>query len=110
MVHCVFGCCVAGCGLVTEKQLMCVAHKIGSSWKAIGRQTLDIPTVKLEQIEEDHSRHVERVFAMLRHWCKIQREKATAAYLHSLLSQGEEALPPGSIDFLLQSDSKSDDQ
>lgn len=105
MLQCVRVCCAIG--VVTEKQLMSVAHKIGNSWRAIGRQALGIPTVKLEQMEEDNSRHVERVFAMLRYWSTIQREKATAAHLHYLLSQGEEALPPGSIDFLLQSDSES---
>uniref|UniRef100_A0A3Q3BD94 Zgc:174906 n=1 Tax=Kryptolebias marmoratus TaxID=37003 RepID=A0A3Q3BD94_KRYMA len=89
---------------VTEKQLMAVARAFGKSWRAIGRQTLDIPSVKLEQIEEDNSLHVERVFAMLRYWRKVQREKATAAHLHSLLSQGDEALPAESIDFLLETD------
>ncbi|XP_037832701.1 uncharacterized protein zgc:174906 [Kryptolebias marmoratus] len=96
--------CSSGRGLVTEKQLMAVARAFGKSWRAIGRQTLDIPSVKLEQIEEDNSLHVERVFAMLRYWRKVQREKATAAHLHSLLSQGDEALPAESIDFLLETD------
>lgn len=83
---------------------MMVARTIGRSWKEIGRLALDIPSVKLEQIEEDHSVHVERVFAMLRYWCTCQREKATAAHLHSLLSQEDWALPPESIDFLLETD------
>lgn len=90
--------------LVTEKQLMSVARAVGRSWREIGRTGLDIPTVKLEQIEEDHSTHTERVFAMLRYWSTSQREKATAAHLHSLLSRGDCALPPESIDFLLESD------
>ncbi|XP_069543691.1 uncharacterized protein [Brachyistius frenatus] len=89
-------------GLVTEKQLMSVARNIGRSWREIGRQALDIPSVKLEQIEEDHSVHVERVFAMLRSWCTCQREKATAAHLHSLLTQGD--WMPENIDFLLKTD------
>lgn len=101
---CVFGRCVTGRGLVTEKQLMSVARAFGKSWRGIGRQALGIPSVKLEQIEEDNSLHVERVFAMLHYWSKVQREKATAAHLHSLLSQGDEALPPESIDFLLETD------
>lgn len=90
--------------LVTEKQLMSVARAVGKSWREIGRMGLGISTVKLEQIEEDHSTHMERVFAMLRYWSTCQREKATAAHLHSLLSQGDWALPPESIDFLLESD------
>nr|XP_046252474.1 uncharacterized protein zgc:174906 [Scatophagus argus]XP_046252475.1 uncharacterized protein zgc:174906 [Scatophagus argus]XP_046252476.1 uncharacterized protein zgc:174906 [Scatophagus argus] len=94
--------CKNGSRLVTEKQLMTVARVIGRSWREIGRLALDIPSVKLEQIEEDHSLHVERVFAMLRSWCTCQRGKATAAHLHSLLSKGDWALPPESIDFLLE--------
>lgn len=82
---------------------MTVARAIGRSWREIGRQVLEIPSVKLEQIEEDHSIHAERVFAMLRYWRSCQREKATAAQLHSLLSHEHCALPPESIDFLLES-------
>ncbi|XP_054465012.1 uncharacterized protein zgc:174906 [Anoplopoma fimbria] len=93
-----------GPGLVNEKQLMTVARTIGRSWKEIGILALDVPSVKLEQIEEDHSLHTERVFAMLRFWKTCQREKATAAHLHSLLSQKESALPPESIDSLLETD------
>ncbi|XP_074537894.1 uncharacterized protein LOC141799531 [Halichoeres trimaculatus] len=93
-----------GSDLVTEKQLMTLARTIGKSWREIGRLALDISSVKLEQIEEDHSQHVERVFAMLRHWRTRQREKATAAHLHSLLSQDDWALPPEDIDFLVKTD------
>lgn len=96
--------CNNGSHLVKEKQLMTVARTIGRSWREIGRLALDIPSVKLEQIEEDHSLHVERVFAMLRYWRSCQREKATAAHLHSLLSQKDWALPPESIDFLVETD------
>lgn len=95
---------IYGSGLVTEKQLMTLAQTIGKSWREIGRLALDIRSVKLEQIEEDHSQHKERVFAMLQHWRNCQREKATAAHLHSLLSQDDWALPPEDIDFLLETD------
>lgn len=91
-----------GSSLVKEKQLMCVARVIGRSWKEIGRMALDIPSVKLEHIEEEHTLHVERVFAMLRCWCARQRQKATAANLHSLLSQGDWNI--GDIEFLVESD------
>ncbi|KAF0036258.1 hypothetical protein F2P81_011570 [Scophthalmus maximus] len=94
----------SGSRLVTEKQLMAAARAVGRSWREIGRLALDIPSVKLEQIEEDHSLHVERVFAMLHYWRNCQREKATAAHLHSLLSQEDFALPPERIDFLLEAD------
>ncbi|KAM4562943.1 uncharacterized protein PAE49_011223 [Odontesthes bonariensis] len=91
-------------GLVKERQLMSVARSIGRSWREIGRLALDISSVKLEQIEEDHSLHVERVFAMLRYWRTRQRGKATAAHLHSLLSQEDWALPPESLECLLETD------
>ncbi|KAK2851428.1 hypothetical protein Q5P01_007704 [Channa striata] len=93
---------IEGPRLVGEKQLMTVARAIGKCWREIGRLALNIHSVKLEQIEEDHPLHVERVFAMLRYWRTCQREKATAARLHSLLSQEDWALPPESIDFLLE--------
>lgn len=96
--------CKNASGLVKEKQLMSVARAIGRSWREIGRLALDIPSVKLEQIEENHQLHVERVFAMLRYWRTRQRDKATAAHLHSLLSQDDWALSPESIDFLLETD------
>lgn len=95
---------LTGSQLVKEKQLMAVARVIGRSWKEIARLALDVPSVKLEQIEEDHALHVERVFAMLRYWSAQQREKATAAHLHSLLCQEDLALPVENIDFLLKSD------
>ncbi|XP_054653917.1 uncharacterized protein zgc:174906 [Dunckerocampus dactyliophorus] len=93
------------CPIVTEKQLMTIARAVGRSWREIGRLALEIPNVKLEQIEEDHPRLVERVFAMLNYWRTCQREKATATYLHALLSQNDWALPPESIDFLLETNS-----
>ncbi|XP_040008310.1 uncharacterized protein zgc:174906 [Xiphias gladius] len=96
--------CNNGSHLVTEKQLMTVARAIGRCWREIGRLALGIHSVKLEQIEEDHILHVERVFAMLRYWRIRQREKATAAHLHSLLSREDWALPPERIDFLLDTD------
>ncbi|XP_068609480.1 uncharacterized protein zgc:174906 [Brachionichthys hirsutus] len=94
--------CNNGAILVKEKQLMAVARAIGKSWREIGRLALNVPSVKLEQIEEDHLLHVERVFAMLRYWRTCQREKATAAHLHSLLSQEDWELPPESLGILLE--------
>ena len=81
---------------------MTVARAIGKPWREIGRVALEISSVRLEQIEEDHNCHVERVFAMLRYWCNSKRREATTAHLHSLLSQGDWALPCESIDFLLE--------
>ncbi|XP_068198919.1 uncharacterized protein zgc:174906 [Antennarius striatus] len=94
--------CNNGSGLVKEKQLMVVARAIGKSWKEIGRLALNVSSVKLEQIEMDHVLHVERVFAMLLYWRTCQKEKATAAQLHFLLSQEDCALPPESLVILLE--------
>ncbi|KAJ8017001.1 hypothetical protein DPEC_G00013230 [Dallia pectoralis] len=94
--------CSDGSRMVTEKDLMHVARGIGHSWREIGTGALDIPSVQLEQIQENHpNNHVDRVFAMLRYWSRLKRRGATAACLHSLLSQGDWDLPPDSIDFLL---------
>ncbi|XP_014838186.1 PREDICTED: uncharacterized protein LOC106915234 isoform X1 [Poecilia mexicana] len=93
-----------GCGRVTEKQLMIVAKGLGSNWRQIGIQALGIKNVKLEQIEEEKRTYVERVFAMLIYWSNRKKEKATAANLHSLLSQEDLGVPPESIECLLETD------
>ncbi|KAL6483517.1 hypothetical protein MHYP_G00083890 [Metynnis hypsauchen] len=90
-------------GMVTEKQLMLVARRIGSNWKEVGRAALEISSTRLEQIIEENPRNLrECVFTMLRDWTMREREKATADCLHSLLTQEENAVAPGSIDFLLE--------
>ncbi|KAL7859295.1 hypothetical protein SRHO_G00144420 [Serrasalmus rhombeus] len=90
-------------GIVTDKQLMLVARHIGSSWKEVGRAVLEISSIRLEQIMEENPRNLrECVFTMLRDWTMREREKATADRLHSLLTQEEIAVVPGSIDFLLE--------
>lgn len=82
---------------------MMVARNIGSKWKQVGREALEIPNVKLEQIvEENPHNHTERVFSMLHLWSMRERDKASATRLHSLLTQEEFGVTPGSIDFLLE--------
>ncbi|KAM8862905.1 uncharacterized protein AB9W97_018032 isoform 1-T2 [Spinachia spinachia] len=93
-----------GPSLVKEKQLMQVAGTIGKSWKEIGILALDVPAVKLEHIEVEQDTHRYRVFHMLLYWRTCQKTNATAAHLHRLLSQELCALPPESIDSLLDSD------
>lgn len=92
-----------GSRTVTEKELMMVARYIGADWKEVGRVALEIPSVKLEQIvEENPHNHKERVFSMLHLWSMRERDKALATRLHSLLTQEESSMTPGSIDFLLE--------
>lgn len=88
--------------LVTEKQLMTVARAVGQSWREVAIMALEVPSVKLEQITADNPHcHVNQVFAALRYWKNIQRNKATASYLHSLLSQPDLTLPQEAFNFLL---------
>ncbi|XP_061114821.1 uncharacterized protein zgc:174906 [Conger conger] len=92
----------AGSGLVSERQMMLVAREVGRDWKQLGRLALDIPSVRLEQIEEDNPADLrERVFAMLRVWRTREGQDATAARLHALLSADKCAPPADKIDFLL---------
>ncbi|XP_060793558.1 uncharacterized protein zgc:174906 isoform X2 [Neoarius graeffei] len=92
-----------GSRMVTEKQLMMVARKIGSNWKQVAREVLEIPNVDLDKIVEDNpNSHTERVFNMLYLWSTKEREKASAIRLHSLLTQEEFGIRPGTIDFLLE--------
>lgn len=82
---------------------MMVARCIGADWKEVGRIALEIPSIKLEQIvEENPNNHRERVFCMLRLWSARERDRATAAHLHSLLTQEEIGVTPTGIDFLLE--------
>ncbi|XP_030625669.1 uncharacterized protein LOC115808440 [Chanos chanos] len=95
--------CKTNSSIVSEKQLMQVAGVVGHCWKQIGVMALEIPTACLEQIEEENRHcHRDKVFAMLRRWIMHERHKATCIRLHSLLSQGEFDISPGSIDFLLE--------
>ncbi|XP_072552941.1 uncharacterized protein [Salminus brasiliensis] len=89
--------------MVTEKQLMLVTRHIGSNWREVARVVLEISNIRLEQIvEENPHNHRERVFTALREWSMRERDKATAARLHSLLTLEENAVAPGSVDFLLE--------
>lgn len=81
-----------------------VACAIGNSWKKIGILALEIPALKLEQIEIDQTQHIDRVFQMLLFWRTRQKMNATAAHLHRLLSQEHCGLPPESITPLLEGD------
>ncbi|KAK7884276.1 hypothetical protein WMY93_027399 [Mugilogobius chulae] len=93
--------------LVTEKQLMSVARALGQSWKEVAIMALEVPFVKLEQIVADNSNcQVNQVFAALRYWKNINGNKATASYLHSLLSQQDLALSQEAFSFLLESPCK----
>lgn len=89
--------------LVTEKQLMTVARAVGQSWREVAIMALEVPSVKLEQIIADNpNSQVNQVFAALCYWRNIQRNKATAPYLHSVLSQPDLALSQDAFNFLLE--------
>ena len=82
---------------------MLVAKKIGRHWKQFGRVALGISTVQLDHVVADNPCNaVEQIFAMLRIWSMRERSKATAKHLHCLLSEGDWALPPDDIKFLLE--------
>lgn len=89
--------------LVTEKQLMTAARAIGQSWREVAIMVLEVPSVKLDQIVADNPNcQVNQTFAALRYWRNIQGNKATASYLHSLLSQPDLALSQEAFNFLLE--------
>uniref|UniRef100_A0A8C9RAK1 Zgc:174906 n=1 Tax=Scleropages formosus TaxID=113540 RepID=A0A8C9RAK1_SCLFO len=94
--------CVNRAELVTERQLMILADRVGHSWKQMGLVALRITAVQLEQLEEDYPRHVERVFGMLQAWRMREGRQATAVRLYDLLSRGN-FVPPESLDILLES-------
>ncbi|XP_016139351.1 uncharacterized protein [Sinocyclocheilus grahami] len=88
--------------MVSEKEMMMVAGCIGNSWREVGIMALGMNTTTLQQIEEDNSQHKMRVFTMLRKWSMREREQATAARLHSLLTQEENGMDTLKLNFLLE--------
>ncbi|KAL1250302.1 hypothetical protein QQF64_021307 [Cirrhinus molitorella] len=88
--------------MVSEREMMLVAGCIGNSWREVGIMALGMNTTTLQQIEEDNSQHRMRVFTMLRKWSMREREKATAAQLHSLLTQEENGVDALKLNFLLE--------
>ncbi|XP_073679482.1 uncharacterized protein [Garra rufa] len=88
--------------MVSEKEMMLIAGCIGNSWREVGIMALGMNTTTLQQIEEDYSHHKMRVFIMLRKWSMREREKATAANLHSLLTQEENGIDALKLNFLLE--------
>lgn len=88
--------------MVSEREMMLVASCIGNSWREVGIMALGMNTTTLHQIEEDNSLHRMRVFAMLRKWSMREREKATAARLHSLITQEEYGVDALKLNFLLE--------
>ncbi|XP_028850343.1 uncharacterized protein LOC114798643 [Denticeps clupeoides] len=90
--------------VVSEQQLMLAAGTFGRTWKQLAVAALGVPAAKLEQAVEENPRSpVMQVFSVLRHWRMREGPRATAARLHALLTQGDWALLPGSLDFLLES-------
>lgn len=79
-----------------------VAGCIGNGWREVGIMALGMNTTTLQQIEEDNSQHKMRVFTMLRKWSMREREQATAAHLHSLLTQEENGVDTLKLNFLLE--------
>ncbi|KAI2649537.1 Death domain-containing protein CRADD [Labeo rohita] len=88
--------------MVSEREMMLVAGYIGNSWREVGIMALGMNTTTLHQIEEDNSLHRMRVFTMLRKWSIREREKATAARLHSLITQEEYDVDTLKLNFLLE--------
>lgn len=94
--------CIINSRMVSEKEMMMVAGCIGNSWREVGIMALGMNTTALQQIEEDNSQHKMRVFTMLRKWSMREREQATAARLHSLLTQEESGVDTLKLSFLLE--------
>lgn len=68
--------------LLTERDLLLVAQKLGSEWQEVGIACLGLPQSRLEQIgEERPQRAVLRAFEMLREWRRRQQGGATAPRL-----------------------------
>ncbi|XP_051781055.1 uncharacterized protein zgc:174906 isoform X4 [Erpetoichthys calabaricus] len=94
---------VRGAELVTEKQLVTLAGNIGREWRDVGRLLLDIPSYRLDQLEEEYRReHKEKVFRMFLSWRRREREKATRGRLHQLLLRHDSPVHLESFDFLLE--------
>lgn len=68
--------------LLTERDLLLVAQKLGSEWQEVGIACLGLPQSRLEQISEERpQRAVLRAFEMLREWRRRHQGGATAPRL-----------------------------
>ncbi|XP_005986192.1 uncharacterized protein ZGC:174906 [Latimeria chalumnae] len=91
--------------LVTDQQLMKLAKNMDRDWKQIGIQFLKLSKTDLDQCEENNRNNLKlQVFDMLKIWAKREKEKATPANLHRILSQEEVPIQSDYIDFLIQDD------
>ncbi|XP_064494989.1 uncharacterized protein LOC135404247 [Pseudopipra pipra] len=75
-----------GKGLLTERDLMQIAQKLGREWRQVGILCLGLEQSRLEQIEQENPGDpVLWNFQMLREWRRRERHEATAARLRSRL-------------------------
>ncbi|XP_062453329.1 uncharacterized protein LOC134152186 [Rhea pennata] len=73
--------------LLTEKDLMQVAQKMGREWQEMGIQCLGLEKSRLDQIREDNPNNVVmQIFEMLREWRRREKQHATAPRLHACLA------------------------
>ncbi|XP_027487821.1 uncharacterized protein LOC113940875 [Corapipo altera] len=76
----------AGNRLLTERDLMQIAQKLGREWQRVGILCLELEQSRLEQIQQENPGDpVLWSFQMLREWRRRQRHEATASRLRSQL-------------------------
>ncbi|NXK55567.1 CRADD protein, partial [Chauna torquata] len=72
--------------LLTERDLMQVARRLGREWQEVGIECLGLERSRLDQIREDNPHSaVLQIFEMLREWRKRQGGAATAPRLRECL-------------------------
>ncbi|NXF42382.1 CRADD protein, partial [Nyctibius bracteatus] len=73
--------------LLSEKELLQVAQRLGREWQEVGIGCLGLERSRLEQIREDNPGHaVMQSFEMLREWRRREGAHATAPRLHARLA------------------------
>ncbi|XP_038608884.1 uncharacterized protein LOC119933428 [Tachyglossus aculeatus] len=91
----------AGERVVSQRQLMRLARKLGRQWREVGVEFLGLRRHQLDGVEEDHGTVGTRVFAMLMLWRNREGPAATASRLLRLLSQDDSPVDPEALAELL---------
>ncbi|KAM6993999.1 uncharacterized protein RBU47_014219 isoform 1-T4 [Passerculus sandwichensis] len=85
--------------ILTDKDLMTVAKKLGKEWQEVGILHLGLEQSRLDQIQEEYPNNfIMRSFEMLRDWQQRQREEATASQLLACLKKAH--VDPEILNFL----------
>ncbi|XP_051865591.1 uncharacterized protein si:ch211-114l13.9 [Pristis pectinata] len=88
--------------LLTDKQLMKLASKMGHNGKQIGIQFLKLESYEIDQCESQAPTLIMQNFNILQLWRNREKKNATAKRLHAILASNDCPISSECIDWLLE--------